>query len=56
MLTITTLYPSSVHPRHGIFVETRLREMVEAIDTEVLAFRAGAAFADDVSLLAVERT
>jgi PAS domain S-box-containing protein len=33
-----------------------LRGMVEAIDAEVLAFRAGPAFADDVSLLVVERT
>lgn len=35
---------------------TDLRETVEAIDAEVRAFRAGPAFADDVSLLAVERT
>jgi sigma-B regulation protein RsbU (phosphoserine phosphatase) len=33
-----------------------LREMVEAIDAEVLAFRAGSAFGDDVSLLVIERT
>jgi PAS domain S-box-containing protein len=33
-----------------------LREMVEAIDAEVLAFRSGSAFADDVSLLVIERT
>jgi sigma-B regulation protein RsbU (phosphoserine phosphatase) len=33
-----------------------LREMVEAIDAAVLAFHSGPAFADDVSLLAVERT
>ncbi len=33
-----------------------LREMVEAIDAAVLAFRSGPPFADDVSLLVVERT
>ena len=35
---------------------SRLRELVEAIDAAVLAFRSGPPFADDVSLLAVERT
>ena len=35
---------------------TSLREMVEAVDAAVLAFRGGAAFDDDVSLLVVERT
>jgi teichuronic acid biosynthesis glycosyltransferase TuaC len=28
LLTFSTLYPSSVRPGHGIFVETRLRELV----------------------------
>lgn len=28
VLTLTTLYPSAVRPRHGIFVETRLRKLV----------------------------
>ena len=28
LLTFSTLYPSSVQPGHGIFVETRLRELV----------------------------
>jgi PAS domain S-box-containing protein len=36
--------------------EAGLRETIEAIDADVLAFRGGAAFADDVSLLVVERT
>jgi sigma-B regulation protein RsbU (phosphoserine phosphatase) len=36
--------------------ETGLREMVEAIDAEVVAFSGGGVFADDVSLLVVERT
>ena len=27
VLTFTTLYPSSVRPRHGIFVETRIRQI-----------------------------
>lgn len=36
--------------------DTGLREMVEAIDAEVVAFSGGGAFADDVSLLVVERT
>jgi PAS domain S-box-containing protein len=33
-----------------------LHALVEAIDAAILTFRAGAAFADDVSLLVVERT
>jgi PAS domain S-box-containing protein len=36
--------------------EAGLRELVEAIDTEVVAFQGGGAFADDVSLLVVERS
>ena len=30
LLTFSTLYPSSVRPGHGIFVETRLRELVSS--------------------------
>ncbi len=30
LLTFTTLYPNSVNPRHGIFVETRLRQLLES--------------------------
>lgn len=30
ILTFTTLYPSQVRPQHGIFVETRLRKLVES--------------------------
>lgn len=39
VLTVTTLYPSSVNPRHGIFVETRLRKLLEAapVDVRVIA-------------------
>jgi len=29
LLTFTTLYPNAAFPRHGIFVETRLRQLVE---------------------------
>lgn len=29
ILTFTTLYPSQIRPQHGIFVETRLRKLVE---------------------------
>jgi teichuronic acid biosynthesis glycosyltransferase TuaC len=29
ILTFTTLYPSAARPQHGIFVETRLRKLVE---------------------------
>ena len=29
ILTFTTLYPSAVRPQHGVFVETRLRKLVE---------------------------
>jgi teichuronic acid biosynthesis glycosyltransferase TuaC len=28
LLTFTTLYPNNVQPRHGIFIETRLRQLV----------------------------
>jgi glycosyltransferase involved in cell wall biosynthesis len=39
VLTMTTLYPNSVEPRHGIFVETRLRKLLESasIDLQVVA-------------------
>jgi teichuronic acid biosynthesis glycosyltransferase TuaC len=30
ILTFTTLYPSRARPQHGIFVETRLRKLVES--------------------------
>lgn len=38
-LLFSTLYPSSVRPLHGIFVETRLRELLKsgAVDTRVIA-------------------
>ena len=38
-LLFSTLYPSSVRPRHGIFVETRLRELLGSgeIETKVIA-------------------
>jgi teichuronic acid biosynthesis glycosyltransferase TuaC len=38
-LLFSTLYPSSVRPLHGIFVETRLRELLGtgAIETKVVA-------------------
>jgi len=35
MLTFTTLYPNSVRPRHGIFVETRLREILRRTNADV---------------------
>jgi hypothetical protein len=34
LLTFTTLYPSSVRPRHGIFVETRLQQLLKHSDAE----------------------
>lgn len=39
ILTFSTLYPSAVRPQHGIFVETRLRKLVEsgAVDARVVA-------------------
>ncbi len=39
LLTFTTLYPDSVRPRHGIFVETRLRRLVAsgAVQSVVMA-------------------
>jgi glycosyltransferase involved in cell wall biosynthesis len=39
ILTFTTLYPSEARPQHGIFVETRLRKLVEnsAVAARVMA-------------------
>jgi glycosyltransferase involved in cell wall biosynthesis len=39
ILTFTTLYPSAAQPQHGIFVETRLRKLVEdgAVAAHVVA-------------------
>ncbi|MBB4844137.1 glycosyltransferase involved in cell wall biosynthesis [Paucibacter oligotrophus] len=39
VLTFSTLYPSSVRPGHGIFVETRLRELIASgqIESRVVA-------------------
>lgn len=39
ILTFTSLYPNAVNPQHGIFVETRLRKLVEtgAVDARVIA-------------------
>lgn len=39
LLTFSTLYPSSVRPGHGIFVETRLRELVSSgkVEARVIA-------------------
>lgn len=39
ILTFTSLFPSTARPRHGIFVETRLRQLVRdtGIDARVIA-------------------
>lgn len=39
ILTFTSLYPNAVNPQHGIFVETRLRKLVESgeVDARVIA-------------------
>lgn len=39
ILTFTTLYPNSLQPQHGIFVETRLRKLIASgvIDARVVA-------------------
>ncbi|HEX2829538.1 MAG TPA: glycosyltransferase family 4 protein [Burkholderiales bacterium] len=39
LLTFTTLYPNSVNPAHGIFVETRLRHLVASgeVQSKVIA-------------------
>jgi len=39
ILTFTSLYPSNTMPRHGIFVENRLRHLVETggIESRVVA-------------------
>jgi hypothetical protein len=44
LLTFTNLYPSADRPRHGIFVEERLRQLVAtgALQARVLALRPSA--------------
>jgi len=39
ILTYTTLFPNNVHPQHGIFVENRLRQIVETgeVSAQVIA-------------------
>ncbi|WP_419964746.1 glycosyltransferase family 4 protein [Pelomonas parva] len=39
VLTFSTLFPSSVRPNHGIFVETRLRELIKSgqVESRVVA-------------------
>ena len=39
LLTFTTLYPNESMPRHGVFVEQRLRQLLSSgeIDTRVVA-------------------
>ncbi|MCW5729132.1 MAG: glycosyltransferase family 4 protein [Alphaproteobacteria bacterium] len=39
ILTFTSLYPNSVNPQHGIFIETRLRELVarQPVEARVVA-------------------
>jgi len=39
LLTLTTLFPSAARPRHGIFVETRLRQLLatDAVRAKVVA-------------------
>ena len=39
ILTFTTLYPNAARPQHGIFVETRLRKLVESgrVEARVVA-------------------
>jgi glycosyltransferase involved in cell wall biosynthesis len=39
LLTFSTLFPSSVRPGHGIFIETRLRELLKSgrVDAQVVA-------------------
>ena len=39
LLLFSTLYPSSARPGHGIFVETRLRELMKSgqVDVRVVA-------------------
>ena len=34
VLTFSTLFPNSVKPGHGIFVETRLRELLKSGQVE----------------------
>src|SRR4051812_23642026 len=39
VLTLTSLFPSTARPRHGIFVEPRLRQLVRTggVDARVIA-------------------
>ena len=39
VLTFSTLFPSSARPSHGIFVETRLRELLKSgqVESRVIA-------------------
>ncbi len=39
ILTFTTLYPNAARPHHGVFVETRLRHLLESdrVDAQVVA-------------------
>ena len=39
ILTLSSLYPNSSNPRHGIFVEQRLRRLVESgkVNARVIA-------------------
>ena len=34
LLLFSTLYPSASRPRHGLFVETRLRKLLETREVE----------------------
>ena len=36
LLTFTSLYPNAEHPRHGIFVENRLRNLIDSGEVESL--------------------
>lgn len=35
VLTMTTLFPSTANPRHGIFVETRIRKLCESFPVDI---------------------
>lgn len=51
LLTYTNLYPSETLPRHGIFVEERLRHLVASgrVEAQVCALRPRKAFSADIS-------
>ena len=36
LLTFTTLYPSIARPQHGVFVETRLLQLLQSSDAQGL--------------------